>query len=73
MSGTTRAREIAEQERSRLQQYQGYVQAQNAYPNALQPQQIMVRLSDDDVQRIVTGILDGMQERWGRRPQEGEQ
>jgi hypothetical protein len=31
------------------------------------PQPILVQLSDDTIQRVVTAILDGMQERWGRR------
>ena len=41
----------------------GYINS----PNSLAPQAILVRLSDEDVQRIVQGVLDGMQERWGRR------
>jgi hypothetical protein len=39
--------------------------------NSLAPQPILVRLSDDDVRRIVQGVLDGMQERWGRRDEDG--
>jgi hypothetical protein len=42
---------------------QGYINS----PNSLTPQAILVRLCDEDVQRIVQGVLDGMQERWGRR------
>jgi hypothetical protein len=49
---------------------QGYINSPNSYhgsPNSLAPQAVLVRLSDEDVQRIVQGVLDGMQERWGRR------
>ena len=46
-----------------------------AYPNSvlnppnsvLNPQPILVQLSDETIQRVVKAILDGMQERWGRR------
>ena len=39
-----------------------------AYPNSvLNPQPILVQLSDDTIERVVQAILDGMQERWGRR------
>ena len=39
-----------------------------AYPNSvLNPQPILVQLSDETIERVVKAILDGMQERWGRR------
>jgi hypothetical protein len=39
-----------------------------AYTNSvLNPQPILVQLSDDTIERVVKAILDGMQERWGRR------
>ena len=39
-----------------------------AYPNnVLNPQPFLVQLSDDTIERVVQAILDGMQERWGRR------
>jgi hypothetical protein len=41
------------------------------YPNnVLNPQPILVQLSDETIERVVKAILDGMQERWGRKPDE---
>jgi len=47
-----------------------------AYPNSLsqyaRPSPILVHLDDATVERIIRGVLDGMQERWGRKyPERG--
>jgi len=61
------AQQTAAMQAAQNQLGQGLLGQAYVTPNTLYPPPILVRLSDEDIQRVVKGILDGMQERWGRR------